>query len=318
MIPFSLHMKRNDLSYAEMIEFAGTDDACTDYYAAQDCYIIYYNDIDLFKISSNRYRWNIAHELGHIALNHHKKYSESRIFRNSLSKQRYKSLEDEADMFAAYILVPHIVVRMTADKDNPDIKSICKISGKASEYRRGEMKLWNEKKAAERYDLDLLGFFSQFVESRAYSPSISNWLDSLRACPACKGHILDSAAQCCSVCGQKFTGHYESRRRIMFYEGADVDSKLRLIECPTCHNEQPYDEGTYCIICGSSLVNQCLNAVSKGEIEPWLECNYDKVLPANARYCPCCGYKTSFFSRNLLRPWNEPRVLSIEDGELPF
>ena len=74
-------------------------------------YIIYYNDIDSHNIiNSNRYCWNIAHELGHILLEHHKTNEKTRIFRSSLSNQEYDYFEAEADYFAQLILVPHVVL----------------------------------------------------------------------------------------------------------------------------------------------------------------------------------------------------------------
>ena len=73
LIRFSKQMQRRGMTYEEMKLFYGTDDACTDYYADSDTYVIYYHDVDNLKMSSNRYRWNSAHDLGHLALNHHRK-----------------------------------------------------------------------------------------------------------------------------------------------------------------------------------------------------------------------------------------------------
>ena len=101
VIPYSRQMKENGLSLNEMIAQSKTEDAYTDYDAISGRYIIYYNDITPAKIKSNRYRWNIAHELGHIFLNHHKIYKTTRLFRCELSDAEYDLLEDEADRFAA-------------------------------------------------------------------------------------------------------------------------------------------------------------------------------------------------------------------------
>ena len=75
LIPYSKHMKIMGLTYSQMIRFANTMDACTDYYAESDLYIVYYNDIEKSITLSNRYRWNIAHELGHIILKHQKTHN---------------------------------------------------------------------------------------------------------------------------------------------------------------------------------------------------------------------------------------------------
>lgn len=115
-------------------------------------------------MTSNRYRWNIAHELGHVALRHHKKYKESRIFRNEISKELYEEIEEEANMFAAYILVPHIVISCVADKHYIGISNLCKVSGAAAVHRFDAIQAWSRRNRAEAYDLELLGFFSRYVE----------------------------------------------------------------------------------------------------------------------------------------------------------
>ena len=110
LIPFSKHMRCFHLSYNQMITFVESKDACTDFYANKNLYYIYYNDVDASVTTSNRYRWNIAHELGHILLKHHVNNQKTRIFRSSLTDTEYNELEAEADYFAQLILVPHAVL----------------------------------------------------------------------------------------------------------------------------------------------------------------------------------------------------------------
>ena len=64
VIPYSKQMQKMKLTYGEMINYANTKDAFTDYYYKEDMYIIYYNDLDDGFNKCYRYRWNIAHELG--------------------------------------------------------------------------------------------------------------------------------------------------------------------------------------------------------------------------------------------------------------
>ena len=103
LIPYRKHMRLFDISYERMRMFAQTKDAFTDYYANEECYLIYYNDIDINIVTSNRYRWNIAHELGHVLLEHHKRNNNTRIFRCALSDKEYNYLEEEADYFAQWL-----------------------------------------------------------------------------------------------------------------------------------------------------------------------------------------------------------------------
>ena len=127
LIPYSKQMKRRNLSYEEMLSFAGTEDAFTDY--ENNLYLIYYNDLNPSIMKSNRYRWNIAHELGHVLLEHHKKNNKTRIFRNQLNDEEYDELEAEANYFAAYILFPHsIVAKLKKRMNSSEISALFKIS----------------------------------------------------------------------------------------------------------------------------------------------------------------------------------------------
>lgn len=92
----------------------------------------------------------------------------------------------------------------------------------------------------------------------------------------------------------------------------------KLKECPVCHNEATNIEGDFCQICGTNLVNKCI----------YDGCSYTDFLPSNARYCPMCGYTSSFLNNGLLKAWdykeytnNSDGFMNIPDGideELPF
>ena len=309
LIPYSTQMEHRNMSYEDMLSFAGTADAFTDYYADLDLYIIYYNDVDKSKMSSNRYRWNIAHELGHVALGHHKKYKESRIFRNEISNELYSKIEEEANMFAAYILVPHIVISCVTDKKHVDIKTLCKVSGAASYRRNEEIQAWGRRNRAEPYDCELLGFFSRYVEKNAYSKFAKEWLNRHRTCQKCSALVEHRFTSFCKVCGERYKGHYKMPEDIMTYSRIDLDDKDRAIECPVCHNTEIAEDGNYCLICGNSLANLCSDSE-----EPYgSSCNNTDPLPGNARYCPYCGAESTFLRRGILSKWNE----SFSE-ELPF
>lgn len=316
LVSFSKQMDRRGISYEEMKLFAGTSDACTDYYADSDVYVIYYNDIDELVMSSNRYRWNIAHELGHIVLNHHKKYNESRIFRNRLSDKTYSSVEGEADMFAAYILVPHIVISCVSDKVHIAIKQLCKVSEAASNRRLEELQIWGRRGSAERYDLDLLSFFSYYVEKNAHSNSARQWLGNHRVCRKCLSHVPLRFTKFCEVCGSALSSAYKKKGDMMHYLGIELDGNSRAIECPICQNEDISGDGDYCIICGNSLLNRCSENFSNPINSP---CDNSAPLPGNARYCPYCGSKSTFLASGVLPEWNAPDLSgNFDDGELPF
>ena len=308
LIPYSVQMRRRGITYQEMVDFTGTEDACTDYDASKNQYLIYYNDADRTRVTTNRYRWNIAHELGHIALEHHKQYKETRLFRNTIDEILYKKLEEEADMFAAYILVPHIVISCVANKNNIDIKALCKISDAASSYRTDDIKRWSRNSKSEKYDCDLLGYYSDYVEFNHFSKSVKAWLDEHRGCSRCKSTIL-SYSSFCPVCGNHYLGHYMLKREIMKYSNIPLDEAGRAIECPVCHNTEVPENGTYCVICGNSLINFCEAATQ----DPYSDCTNTEPLPGYARYCPFCGGQSTFLSRGILSPWDVP-----DSSDLPF
>ncbi len=86
--------------------------------------------------------------------------------------------------------------------------------------------------------------------------------------------------------------------------------------CPICGNTELVGDGTFCIICGSSLLNLC----TKNETAL---CG--KPLPGNVRHCPYCGNMTTFLRDGALMAWNykEPEdynatIIGEEDGDLPF
>lgn len=96
VIPYSKFIEDNNFTLEEMYQYAGSKDGFTDFNAKLGLYLICYNDIDPNIKFSYRYRWNIAHELGHVLLNHHSNIK-TRLFRNKLKLWEYKILEDEAD-----------------------------------------------------------------------------------------------------------------------------------------------------------------------------------------------------------------------------
>ena len=90
LISYSKHIKRMNLPYSYMTNIA--KDSYTDYYADINMYYIYYNDIDRNIVSSNRYRWNIAHELGHVLLGHLRDNEKTRLTRPALPDDEYYDL----------------------------------------------------------------------------------------------------------------------------------------------------------------------------------------------------------------------------------
>lgn len=302
LVSYSKHMKKENLSYDTMIKFTGTKDACTDYYATDNLYIIYYNDIDRNITTSNRYRWNIAHELGHIILNHHITHEKTRIFRSELSNSEYDELEEEADYFASLILVPHAALLGFQIKNANSIKIMCKISEPAAKRRYYEFVEWKSHVSSQdEYDKRIFHLYYNFIYKRK--------------CKHCGAGIIQKCGKYCPICGQKNILQWGDGDN-MKYSLLETYENGKLKECPTCHNEITNIEGDFCQICGNNLVNRCIND----------ECSNTSPLPSNARYCPQCGFQSSFYNNNLLKAWDYKEPSFVSDGfmhipdpeELPF
>ncbi len=298
LIPYSLHMKRYNLSYEDMKIYCETSDSCADYYANQDKYIIYYNDIDYHNIiNSNRYRWNIAHELGHVLLKHHKTNNNTRIFRYSLTHSEYTYFEEEADYFAQLILVPHVVLYAFKIQNERILKMLCKISDPTAKIRFRAYKDWRQNiNENDPYDKPLFFHYYDYLFKRR--------------CVTCNAGLVQHNGKYCPICGNK---------TLQWGDGPMIYPKLvtyengKLTECPTCKNEETNIEGNHCQICGNNLVNFC----------SFNNCSNFDPLPSNARYCPVCGSRSTFLDKGFLNEWNykEQGFIDIPDGmdeELPF
>lgn len=280
LIPFSTHMERRNLTYKEMLEYCETSDSCVDYYVKEDKYIVYYNDIEKHNIiDSNRYRWNIAHELGHILLNHHKMNNKTRIFRSTLTNAEYDYLENEADYFTQLVLVPHIVLYAFKIQNAVHIKNLCKISNPASRKRYYEYQIWKSNmQKDDPYDKPLFFLYHDFVYKKE--------------CLICGAHLIQKIGNYCPICGNKNSLQWGDGK--MIYLKLKTYDNGKLSECPICKNEETDLDGGYCQICGTYLINHCTNQ----------NCQNAEPLPSNARYCPICGSPSIFYRDKILKEWN--------------
>ena len=122
-------------------------------------------------------------------------------------------------------------------------------------------------------------------------------------CSKCNAYFSFHYRNFCPICGSKKTLKWGDGD-IMKYPLLETYENGKLKECPNCHNEETSIDGEFCQICGKSLINTCTNS----------DCGFSH-LPSNARYCPLCGYHSSFYKSKLLKDWNykEPPSLNFED-----
>lgn len=299
LITYSSQIRKFGITYKELILNAETKDSYAVYNRTIDKYCIYYNDMDNSIISSHRIRWNLAHELGHVILEHHKLANVEKLYREGFDDNTYRYLEDEANYFAQLILVPHIVLLGLKLRKPSDIKYRCQISNQALNRRVKEYEIWcQHSHVGDSYDELLFRYYYNFIFKKT--------------CKNCEAGLVQRYGKHCPICGSKNTLEWGEGDKMKYPLLPTYESK-KLKECPKCKNEETEINGTYCQICGGSLVNTCLNQ----------NCSNIDVLPSNARYCPICGEKSSFYKDGIIKVWNySPNSFGfLPDGideELPF
>lgn len=105
----------------------------------------------------------------------------------------------------------------------------------------------------------------------------------------------------------------------MKYEGVNVNELSKAIVCPICQNEEILENGDYCAICGTYLVNHCSDITDEYDNIEKQGCG--TLLPGNARYCPYCGNPSHFKQINALCSWEQEQAIfkSLESGKsVPF
>lgn len=298
LIPYSYQMKHHHLSYQKQLSLAGTSDAYTDYYASKERYIIYYNDIDPKIMNSKRYRWSIAHELGHVLLGHHKQSQQTKLFRNRLSEHQYRIFEEEADLFASYILCPYAILCCFPIRGDGNIAALCNISQSAAANRYRDYKRWRKNwnhGTADKYDFKMRWLYTH-----------------QKRCTNCGCDIKNFDYSFCPICGKQDFLYLKEISK-MIYTNIEIDEHGCVIKCPNCYNEELVTDANYCHICGTSAKNKCLGELDYVTQEYCGACDTSKNhnLPANARFCPYCGSDTTF--KNILPSWEN----ELNDG-LPF
>lgn len=271
---------------------------------SKECYIVY-DDNAL----PRRIRFTIAHEIGHIQLQHID--SDEILYRSHNSKD---SIEKEADAFAAEFLRPPILLSLLGIKKTEEISLICGVSEDAARICI---------KQIEKLGVAMHSTLSNFTSF--YEKQFAEFINDFRAkkyCHTCRGVLLNKDMLYCPICGNKNISNYYLLRRLItmkYPKHITVDENSKAIICPGCKNEEIIENAQYCHICGTYLINKCtkeLHSESCG-------------MPAtgNARYCIHCGYETTFYKNGILQSWHndnpnnqqdnfEPEI--FPDDDIPF
>lgn len=317
-----------------------------------DEYIIVYNP-DITENVVERIRFSIAHEIGHILLNHFDA-GDSILMRGGLSETKYKILEDEANKFAQELLAPTFIMntnRWNIDnvRDIFDVsKEVAKITlENKSKYpwikakyplstylNLSSIKFNKRKSSLQKNVRDLVEYKSEhklrYLIDKPY----------FHLCNTCFNieRYYGNRTKFCTICGKKtqelfsendyFIFHETKERLYMAYSELKVDDSGRLNEnCPICGNDHVSDN--YCSVCGVYIINKCSGIMEENANDTYnviASCSEASLLGSD-RYCPKCGSVSTFYLYNLLDSWDSKKhsdsdyqanYVDITDDDLPF
>ncbi len=294
LMPYTRFMALSGMDYAAVVQFMDSDLGACAYNPQSAQYVIYFNDT----LSEAWCRFTIAHELGHIFLEHHLVAGTDILSRSMIPQAQYKEYENEANAFARNLLSPAPLARMVV-KNRPDtrvadLEKAFFITSKAAETRIAFLKR------------DLPYCTAEMTE-KILRIRIMEFLSSCKAC----GYALPEVAEFCPACGS-------TKRKRQFYfkrlpDPIDTDPLHSVSMCPHCGNTELSLGAIYCRICGKPAINVC-EGHQRGRFAGQRHFN-----PHYARFCLVCGAKTVFQTYQVLREDIEYMHPAIEynDG-VPF
>lgn len=274
-------------------------DAKCFYYPDRNAYMIVYNEAR----PETRIRFSLAHELAHIVLGHLDD-DRTEVCRGGVEDPIYYAMEGAANTFAGNFLAPPILIDYFLAGGPFDAQCLSirfDVSPSAMrDYRAEDYKYWKTL-TPNKHEKALL---------ERCSP-----LFHLCICAECGATFSIEGAMFCPICGANSSNFSPCKKEAtkMVYPHIGLTEKGHVKECLICKNEEHVEGADFCMICGSPIVNHCIGALAENVPLEYTQCSHDEPLPGNARFCPYCGSRTSFFKEKVLTPWDE------EDGSpLPF
>ena len=138
-------------------------DAYTFFYSQDNKYKIVYDNT---KISAERTVWTIAHEIGHIVLEHHKNGQT-----DGFSIIADEKSERSADFFAGQLLAAPIILDCLNVTDANSLQYYCNISKSAAIGRLNHLKRWRQINIEHSpIEIKLKKAFSDFIENSLSNP----------------------------------------------------------------------------------------------------------------------------------------------------
>ena len=145
----------NRCSLQEVFLLCESQSGCTHDDVSKNRYLVLFNSSTANNNVLGRIRWTLAHELGHVVLNHLPYIAEPLIAEHNFNNLSNPELEAEADYFAAAFLCPMPLFDILGVKSAKDIEITFGLSHEASECRWNDYVKWkrNHRKTAWENDL---------------------------------------------------------------------------------------------------------------------------------------------------------------------
>lgn len=115
----------------------------------QGKFIIFYDDL----INKGSQNFTLAHEIGHIVLKHY-------------LQEMPATMEKEANMFAARLLMPMCVLHECKVETPEDIQNMCSVSNTAARYRFERLQIVKQRNKfyMDRTELKVKEQFDKFIK----------------------------------------------------------------------------------------------------------------------------------------------------------
>ena len=321
LIPYTQAANAKNISVTELKEkVTHSDDAATIERGGK--FFIFYND-NTYEETVERIRYSIIHELGHIALNH---FQDDRtlLTRSAMSDDEYDKLEVEANFFAAEFLSPKALISPSWGINK--IQAAFRVS-KGSAIKTQQFishNSWFQDKSYPEIEKEQCEFYFSESLDKLLPPfcTIKQGFCTVgfAFCDNCQSFTRVSSQQdniFCCTCGKKlkntffnysnlFTIYDLEVRNLQAYTSVQLNKNGKAMECPKCHSIQR-EEGEYCDICGTYLINRCTGHPDTGFSynnlgEP---CKDGKILGGRSRYCRYCGCMSTFYEQGILPSYTE-------------
>lgn len=280
-------MKELGISRAECSQVLGSTDGAAVSQGTR--YVIYYNEL-LFK---QRIRFTIAHEMGHIFLDHHHEYGEPILDREGVGQQLYRRLENEANCFARNLLCPafhsqqllvsHGISRVSSGKDGWVKTRNTPITENLNVIFYADTLIENAFNVSAPAAAARIGFLNadmnKYRNNIDWKPTSHIKQTASWFCSYCGLERLEGALYC-SECGRSHFA-FQVNNQPLQYHKAKVNDAFQFSPCSVCGNKDYSEDAGFCKICGTPLSNTCTQDATH-------------LNHPESKYCYVCGKPTSF------------------------